>query len=235
MSVLAQALFASYGAAVAPPDSVSWVAGTGVSLVASGTTVEQTTPAGIADDDCLIAFVFARSDITPPSGWTEVITSANFTGISLSQRIAAYRKDVVTSANSSTSYTFTQAASNRAGLCYAVARSTSGTVIVDDSASATVNNSNTYIIAPPYLTAEMDGELFLCAASTIIQLSSGTPVITQPSGMTLFTTPVPLLRLAAAYQTREQGQSNSGTWNMSTGSGTTDNGLGAITIRLQPG
>lgn len=210
--------------------SLSWVAGT-VAAYVSSTTQAVTTPAGIIDDDAVFALVFTRSTCTPPAGWT-LVTSGTASGGGPTQTLHIYRKDTVVAANSSTSYTWTQASSARMGVAYAVVRSTGGLVVISQSAVATLDYAYVYGIDAPVLTATAgSGELFLIAANTTVLFNSFTP--TAPSGATLFTGNGTDDRLGGAYQARSAGQSNSAYFN--TNNSGDESGQIAITMRLRDG
>lgn len=222
----------------APPvaGAVSFISATGANYVASGTTISSpTTPAGILNGDGLFALVFARSALTPPAGWTLVASRAN-TG-TLTQTLYIYQKNSVTTGDSSTAFTWTQATSGRMGLAYITARSTSGSIVI-----AQVGDSETdYSVSTPYpqnvtistLTATVNGELFLIAASAE-SASGSTNTWTAPTGATARTTAVQNdSRLIGFTQARDNGQSNASPATLSAGASTA-NFYTNITVRLQP-
>jgi hypothetical protein len=210
--------------------SLSWVAGT-VAAYVSSTTQNVTTPAGIEDNDGVFALVFTRSTATPPAGWT-LVTSGTASGGGPTQTLHIYRKDTVVAADSSTSYTWTQASSGRMGVAYAVVRATGGLVVVVQSSVATLNYAYVLGINAPVLTATAgSGELFIIAANTTVLFNSFTP--TAPTGATLFTGNGTDDRLGGAYQVRSAGQSNSAYFN--TNNSGDESGQIAITMRLRDG
>lgn len=214
--------------------AVTWVAGTSLAHNLASTTISASTPAGIANGDKLIAGVFARYvPLTPPAGWTQVIQTPQFFEVGGEWfRIIVFSKDSVTTADASTSFTWTQATvtgTTRMGVVYAVLRGVGSLVA---SAQTTLVEVNTWSIAPPTLTASADGQMLLMFGSTVLQ--SGTQTPTAPAGATLFTGGAASAdqRLAGAYQARDNGQSNSGSFNLAPTGGATSNGLGAVTLRF---
>lgn len=210
-AILHQALMAGYGAV---QGSISFVAASGAEFVASGTTINTpSTPAGIQNGDGLYAIYYARSAITPPSGWTLVV-SQTVTGGGVTQDIYIYRKNTVTSADSSSAFTWTQASSGRSGLAYIVVRSSNGTITTaQTSSTSTSYSTNTAYpqnVTVPTLTATTNGEMFLIASSGIFAGDPALNLWTAPSGATVrTTTPVDSGRMFAATQARNSGQSNS--------------------------
>lgn len=213
--------------------TVAWVAGSTQVTISSGTTISASTPAGIADGDLLLAAVFARSAITTLSGWTLLDSTADFTSGSNNQHISLFKKTTVTSADASTSFTWTQASSGRAGVLYAVARDADSTTISTD----TVDSADTFLVSPPVQTADGEGQLLVLFGSTINTWDAAVAP-TAPAGATLFSGGASAgYRLAGAYQARNTGEANSGSFNMNPGDPPPDpqtNGLGAITVRIAP-
>lgn len=228
------------GGAIRAGHAVAFIAAAGTNYIASGTTISSpSSPAGIANGDGLYAFIFARSALTPPAGWTLVVSKAN-TG-TLTQTLYVYRKNTVSTSDASTAFNWTQASSGRMGLAYMVVRSSSGSITEaqtgtaeTDYASSTAYPQN---VTVPTLTATADGELFLIAATA--EAASATPntsTWTSASGATLRSTATqPENRLVVGTQGRKSGQSNSTpmTLNTSTG-GAGVNYYSAIIVRLQP-
>lgn len=215
---------------------ISFVSASGASYVASGTTINTpASPAGIANGDGLFAVVLARSVLTPPAGWTLVSSQAVLGATA--QSLYVYRKDTVTSSDSSTAFTWTQSASGRMGLAYVVCRSSTGTITVDQSSgSQTSSPSGTsHSPAAPTLTADSNGELFLLASCAVVgTVSPSTDTWAPPSGASLVTTATqPDNRLAGAVQARNNGQSNSTPWSY-TLAGASANEFASITVRLSP-
>lgn len=214
--------------------AVAWVAGTSLAI-ATATSVSANAPAGIQDDDTLLAAVFGRSALTTPSGWTKLVETSTFTSEGgFLQRIAVFSKDTVTSSDASASFTFSQADAERMGICYAVARSVDS---VEDVTSSILSDQpdGTFSITQPSITTTLNGSLYLAFASTI----NGDTVMTPatPTGFTLFTaTGTNNLRLAGAYKTSNATDTVSGSFSLDsappTGIGT--NGLGAVTLLLAP-
>ena len=72
--------------------AVTWVAAS-APVGAQSTSIGATTPAGIANDDVLLAAVFAVSSITAPSGWTQVAATTTFTDGVLLGRLELWKKN----------------------------------------------------------------------------------------------------------------------------------------------
>lgn len=215
--------------------SVSFIAASGTNYVNGGTSINiPAAPAGIQNGDGLFAIVFGRSALTPPSGWTLVASKSN-TG-TLTQTLYIYRKDTVTTADASATFTWNQAASGRMGLGYMVCRSTTGTIAVDQTDTAetdyTVSTAYPHDVTVPSLTAEVDGELFLIAFTA--ELGSASDTWTAASGMTIRSAnPQADNRLGFGTQARNAGQSNA-TPMQFTVSASSANYYSTITVRLQP-
>lgn len=211
--------------------TVSYISST-VSIYATSTSISPTSPATITNDDALFAFVFTRSALTPPSGWTVLDSTALFTEGTISQYLHIVRKNSVASTDANTAFTFAQAVSARIGVNYIVARSSTGTVTVAEIANLIESTVSDDGINPPVVTATTNGELVLISASCVAL----TPVTNvAPSGSTLYT----VLsssdnRLAGAYQNLDASESTSGGEFVITGS-TATNGFGSIVARLQAG
>ncbi len=217
--------------------AVSFVASTQLTLAnneaesGTNTFVTASTPAGIQDDDTVLALLFARSTITPPSGWTLIGTSTILSGFG-NQRAAVYSKNTVTSADSSTAFTFNQSSDSRMGLVFGVFR---GVDTITDFQHNNTTDADTYTITPPTVTATDSGEMIVCAGATYYGAGSVTPTVptsfTKFSGATLTD-----YRLATAYREVNSGQSNSGSFNLAPGASSlgTNNGLIGISLRLLP-
>lgn len=210
-----------------PVGTVSFVGATGAIYVSSGTTIASpNTPPGVTAGDGLFAVVMARSNLTPPAGWT-LVESRSVTAQGFTQTIYLYRRGGASSADSSTAFTWTQSSSGRMGLAYLLVRSSTGALVVAEHAGVDTPASST--IAPiPMLTSTVNGELFIMAATAIV--AAAEPTWVAPAGATLRTTATaPENRLAAATHSRDAGLSN-GVQFTSSGS---DHSSG-ITVRLQP-
>lgn len=227
--------------------SVSWVAGSTAEFISSGTSISATTPSGIANDDTLLAAVYSRrptsgaSTITGPAGWTKLIETDEFdqlAGGSIFQRLSLWSKNTVTSSDASTSFTWQQTDSGRMGLVYAVAR---GVDSIAHSATTTAR-VNSWQITPPTQTATKAGSMLVAFGTTInnnglnVTPFTGALTPTVPESFTRFSGDALLqYRLCGAYLAVGNGDSNSGAFDFSPGVSTsTDNGLGAITVRLEP-
>lgn len=197
--------------AAASSGVVSLIATTG-GAVANDVVVAHSTPPGIAANDAVFATVFATSTLTPPPGWSLVISQTTV-GAAFPRTAYIYRKDSVSSGDSSTSYSWSQSASGRIGVAYCVARSNTGTVTHAQSEGLASNTTTTATgsvnAACPTLTASADGELFILMAVSE-SANTGGNTWTAPTGSTRFTLSAQNnWRLAAATQARDNGQSNS--------------------------
>lgn len=206
--------------------AITWVGGTTLVTVASGTSVSANLPSGLQDGDLLLAFVFARSAITPPAGWTEVVTTSTYGS---AQRFAAYKKDTVSSGDSGASLSFTQASSGRMGVVFAAARG--GKPLVNHVLVSTALNTN-YAISPPVISSNLSNSLFIVAASPFLTATSGSVTPTESTGATLFSGSVEQNRIAAFRKSASYSDSYAGSINVwPAGSpGDTTNSIGAITI-----
>lgn len=216
---------------------MSFVAATGAQYVSSGTSITvPSTPAGISNGDGIYAVVYGRSALTAPSGWTLVDSQANNDpGTGTTQTLYVYRKDTVTTADSSTSFNWQQASSGRMGLAYLVVQANTGTIVEAETNSAETDapSGSSWNATVQTLTATEDNELFLIAAMAI-SATAGSDTWTAPTGATLRTTASAAQnRLSAATQSRNTGQSNATPYGFSTGGSPTLNYLATITIRLQ--
>lgn len=164
-----------------------------IAFAGAGATVEQTSgtslgltgPTGVADGDMLVAVIMARYAITPPSGWT-VKKSITFssTTYAITQYLAVYTKDTVTSADSGGSFTFTAAGSGR--FIGAIARVTcdQGNASLYADVDVTYSDATEGLNMPiSAMTAARGTELCIMASSTIASSSS---VVTAPTGMSLW-------------------------------------------------
>jgi hypothetical protein len=211
--------------------AVSWVGGTITVSQLSGSTITAAAPSGLQDGDFLFAFLTTRTTPSAPSGWTRQDSTPSFTNGTATQYLACFKKNTVTTSDSSANFTFST--SGVSGITYAAARNAGSLQI----SHATVNNTVTLNVTPPSLTADADGELFLVAGSTIIQVTSSSPDVAVPSGFTEwsgnFFGPASNYRVAGGRKAFDSGQSNSGSFLMDAGASSNVNGLAAITVRLK--
>ena len=214
--------------------AVTWVGGTSF-VQATGTSVAATSPASLTSGDLLLAGVAARSTITPPSGWTLVAQTADFTDGTVTQRLAVYRKDSTSSGDSSTSFTWSQASSAPIAVAYAAAR---GADSSPTSATAKVDNYSAFeiFITPPTVTGTAAGQMIVVFASTTEgDPAGGNP--DTPGGWTLFTQSTASdYRLAGIYKAVGSGDTPPAGFYLDidyADSGTF--GLGAISLLLDEG
>ena len=218
-----------------PGSAVEFVAATGANYTATGTSISSpSTPAGVLAGDGLFAILYGRSTLTPPSGWTLVVSQEN--PGTITQTLYVYRKNTTAPGDSSTAFTWTQAVSGRMGLSYCLVRSSSGTITAAESAGAQADfasASTTHPMPVPVLTASVNGELFIIAGTSLVaDASPNNSTWTAPSGATVRTTPAaPENRLGFATQSRDAGQSNSTPFVFSV-TGQSVNELASIVLRL---
>jgi hypothetical protein len=214
------------------PAGVSFIAGTTATFVASGTTISQNLPASILDDDDIFAYVFGRSALTPPAGWT-LVDSQAFTAVggTLTQTLYVYRKNTVLSTDSSTSVTWTQASSGRMGVFYHHYRVGVGPLIVVGTPGKNALNSTTVSTITSAALASGREQLLVSVGSVVAQ-SGGAYSPTAPAGFTL-TSGASLAdyRIMGSYKTDAGGDGvSAGTWTLCTS--TSDSGAGSISFAL---
>lgn len=212
---------------------MSFVAASGTSYVDSATTISvPSSPSGVQNGDGLFAILMARSAVTPPSGWSLVASQAVVGATA--QSLYIYRKDTVTTGDSSTAFVWTQASAGRMGLAYIVCRSSTGLLQILESAGVTTSSASavTHNVTAPVLTAGTDGQLFILAACAVVGDTPGTDTWAAPSSATLRSTATQSSnRLSVATQLRNNGASNSSPWTY-TMAGAAANEFAALTIRV---
>jgi hypothetical protein len=207
---------------------VNWVSGVSSAFVVAA-SITRALPTGIEDNDLVLAFVFGRSAVTAPSGWT-FVTSRACEGGGTTQTVYCYTKDTVLSTDSGVNHTWTQVSSLRMGATYAVLRGGSGGVArVAETAVTGINNATLSQTTPTALTPVREEEVIL-VVGTNIGASTGTFTPTPPPGFTLWTGNAADMRLAGAYRVASAGEANYGNFTLS--SSFTNNGVGAITVRV---
>lgn len=194
--------------------AISWVAGTDPVRV-TATTVAASTPAGLANDDALFAFVTVKesTSCTPPAGWS-LLDSVTATHPARSVKLFVFQKDTVTSGNSSTSYTFTAGTSAVLELFYAAVRSGSTTFatigIATDFADNVNSGGSNLQVVPASVTAASNGAMVVGAgAYGYSDESTYGPAQYEapPSGMTGWTATFTYSTYSiGAYQARDSGQ-----------------------------
>lgn len=197
---------------------------------ANDTSVAYTVPTGLNDGDCLLAFVYARSALTPPSGWSLVASQAHANS-TITQTLYIYKKDAVVVADSGDSFTWTQASSGQMGVAYAVFDATIGSAV---PAQIDTNFDDTTVaetVEQPILMADADGQMIVVCAATI-EATGSSYAVTFPPDTTQMTASAPTdAYMGAAYQIADNGTNNLGEFQLLSTS--TDNGLAAITITLR--
>lgn len=204
-------------------------------VYATASSVIASTPPSIQTDDLVLAYVFARSDLMPPAGWTLVDSQVCQNSGFPAQTLYVYRKNVVTSADSSTAFTWTQMTSARIGAGYVVARSDASYrgILIRDIAKTAINNTTTLSIAAiPFTAGSIRQDLVIAFCCSIIANIGTAEAISSPINMANCQSGAIVdNRIGAAYQPIVSGQiSSSGNFVFA---GTpNDNGLATITIRL---
>lgn len=188
--------------------AVSWVAGTALSA-STGTSLAANAPAGLADGDNLFAAVYARSTITPPSGWTLVDESGDFTDGTITQNLAVYKKDSTASGDASASFTWAQASSHPIGVVYAATRGGSSSPLTHTAALDNQDSTGSIVmlISAPAgsLSASADGQMLLIFGSvTTPDPSGGSGSVTAGPWTEISLDPAG--RLLAVYGSRNTGQ-----------------------------
>lgn len=228
-----QKLLMSYPPAGAPSDSISFVAATGASYTTGTLINSPTSPAGVQSGDGLFAIIMARSTITPPAGWTLVKSQSN-TG-SLTQTIAIYKKDATSPSDSSTAFNWSQSSSARLALAYVLVRSSTGslTVLGSDSATNTGASSSTQSVTVPVLTATSAGEIFIIAGSSELGGASNADVWAASSGATMRSTASVIgNRIGVETQSRNSGQSNATPMTLTYGDGAATGTFASVGCRV---
>jgi hypothetical protein len=215
---------------------VRFISSAGANYVTSGTSINSpSTPAAIQEGDGLFAIVLARSALTPPAGWSLIASQAVLGATA--QSVYVYRKDTTTSADSTTAFTWTQAASGRMGLAYIVCRSTTGAISVVETAGATTSNISLTVhpVTIPVLTATANGELVIMAATSVLASTSASDnTWAAPAGAALRTiTTQADNRIGAATHARNSGQSNATPMTLTQAVAST-NEFASLSIRLAP-
>lgn len=229
---------------------VTFVAGSDATF-ATGTgaiSVSGTTPAGIQDNDTLLAAVFAYGTITTPSGWQKIAEVGPYDSwdpaedvLYIPALLAVFSKTTVTSANSSTSYTWSidtesTIEDTRIGVAYQVWRG------VDAISTATGSSSqvDAWTISAPVVTSTVNDTGIAMFANSVLQNQSVTPTVPASSTRTTQATASNDYRLSASQRIVAASTSNSGSFNFGPGVDPPvteigyENGLGAITLRLTP-
>lgn len=222
MLAIIQGLMSLLNNAAGSNGTVSFVAASADQYIVNGTSISSpSTPAGVQTGDALLAVVMSRSTLTPPPGWSLIVSVTN-TDVA-SQTLHLYRRTSATPSDSSTAFTWTQAVSGRMGLAYILARSSTG--IFDVAASASVETDQAPSLATqtlniPTLTSGANGELFvICAAATLSNAAPDVNTWVAPAGATIRTTPAASdNRIMVATQERDSGQSNASTTTYTTAS-----------------
>ena len=160
--------------------SVSFVAST-ASVVIDGTSISVTLPSGIQNNDGVVVCLVSRSTVTPASGWT-LITSATVTYSGTSHTISLYRKNTVTSADSSTTHTFSQSVYEVFEITAYVWRGTSGVVRYGNYNVAA--EAFSYGVTVPYTVSSRTYGTFM---GVITRFEGGAP-LRSPAALTGWTT-----------------------------------------------
>lgn len=204
--------FGGFGNSLPLGNTISFINSTAVTIYASGTSISGTSMSGILNGDGLFAVIMARSTVTPPAGWT-LLKTVTATGSGINQVTEIYRKDTVTSADSSTAFAFTQASSNRGIIGFVQLRSSTGSMSVDADASTGTNNGTSTPhpanVPTAVTSATVNNAMAIIGASLIVISISGTTTWTAPTNATLRgTTTTSQNRLGIATQPLNVGVSN---------------------------
>jgi hypothetical protein len=210
---------------------VTWIA-TGTQAVTSTvSSITATAPAGVADDDALFAAVWTliRSDTTiaPPAGWTLVLGQNSGTGGFYDPRLEVYKKNTVTSADASASFTFTLGSPSNGDRRFAAVVFATSPATVTESSGAGSMSAN-YVVPVPVLQADASGELFI-----VLAFGEDTYTPAAPFGATQFATDGGYFKIIGAYQARDGDQVNRSPYDSDTTNVQVFNSnVGGITMRL---
>lgn len=175
------------GGGAAPAGAVTVEAVSTWEQTNSGTSLTATAPTATVDDDLLVAFVMARSEVTPPAGWTLIgrHKAAEGSTENIVQEHQLWRKDAVL-ADADAEFQFQQASASRMALQLLLLRSTSGTFRIEDDsvlfrnvAPATVKTSTA-----PQVTSPGDGRLAVLFGGCVYGAVGDSPEFTLPAGYT---------------------------------------------------
>lgn len=174
-------------------------------------TLRSFSPGTVADDDTAFVILMARDTVTPPSGFTLVDSVTNSADGTVVQTLYLYRK-VLSASESSSTFTFTQATSQRIGLAYLIVRNSDGTpsIALDSATDNSFTSSSTPGNHPvPTVEASRSGLLFIVASSCT---RGTTGAYAVPAGFTE-ATPTTLTgddRMAVGYKVTTGVDSTSG-------------------------
>ncbi len=213
---------------------VQWIAGTSGYEVFNATELTANAPAGLENGGNLIAIHQGPygSSITPPAGWT-LVAALDFTPVDDWLPLAIFKKDAVTTADSSQPFTWThEGDGGRWGITYAA--TTDGEIQTPAASESAITNSA--IFTYPQQTATEDDELWLLIGLngySSNQLATSSRV---PAGATKWTKAVPsldddLYYLQAGYRYRKTGDSSTDWFH--SGATSLDVSLGVV-LRITP-
>lgn len=202
-----------------------------VTYLAAATSITVTLPSVISAGGMVFVAVMARSAITAPAGWTLLQSVDCSSAATALQRLTVFTKNSVGPSDQSAAHTFTQATALRIGIMACAAKRDGGGISVAASATSTVASTSTNTVTPPVATASQNGQLVLTFATSInAQASVTTPI--PPTDSSLWSGTVGENRLAAAYQLLDNTAATAGGYTFDNGA-PTNNGLAAVTVRLQ--
>jgi len=197
----------------------------------AATSITVTLPSVISTGGLVFVAVMARSAITPPAGWTVLQSVDCSSAATALQRLTVFTKDSVAPSDQSTAHIFTQSSSLRMGIVACAAKRDGGNISVAASSTSTVASTSTNTVTPPAVTSTQNGQLVLTFATSINGVTAATTP-TPPTNTSLWSGTAGENRLAAAYHLLDNTSSSAGAFTFDNG-GPTNNGLAAVTVRLQ--
>lgn len=203
------------------PIATSFVAASGTTY-ATATTAAATIPAATAAGDLLLAWIFCRDTLTPPAGWSLVISVRNVLG-GTDQTTLLYSK-TADSGDIGASPTWTQASAVRIAVHYHVLRGVGGTPRVLNSAADLLSSalSNRAMLV---LNGTAANQIGVACVNPAIADAVNPATVSSPFVLTTPTAP-PDNRLFVAYRALNASSSTNG--NFILGGNTDCNRISAV-------
>lgn len=192
-------------APVAGPVSII---GSSLTTYETATSQNQTTPAGIAAGDLLLAFVMHRSALTAPAGWVLVASQPCVYTIT-TQWMSVYKK-VTLPGDSGSSTSWAQAESGVISVHIHAYRKNGGCDVVDFDSYAIGGGSS---LSAPYAvsTATADDQIGVMAGTAIF-VTAASPSMEAAPGTRSTPASVANNRMCVAYVPRSTGQQTVGSF-----------------------
>lgn len=208
-----------------------------VTYQASSTTTSATIPSTAEIGDVAIAAIFHRNaTLTPPSGWT-LVGSTSGTNGSFTNYTSVYRR-TVQSGDPGASTTWTQGAAGRCASQIVTFRKSGGLSLITSGTAAQnsdTTNSNQHEMAS--VTATADDQIGVVVASSVLAATSGTTTlwpVNTPNKPWIMTSPFDVAdnRLGVAWRIMADTETTEGYFTTNEYSGTTSNGVAAVSLIL---